>query len=231
MAGLIVHLIVAEEVLSRIPIGTIQNKGLFYQGAIVPDAIHARSGYIREDKKRSHLREGILDKDFHNPENLALFYQRVSEFIHHVQDNDDSLLDLYRGYVVHLLTDELYVLTLRHKFCLEMELMGIHQEDKAFFDSIIFDMYQNDYLLVHDDRLKGIRIELEGAPSYDIMGFINANELSLSKNWLLHRYFEEQHDESSPQYISLESTLEFIQMAADDIVKRLKGEGCLPSML
>ena len=116
MAGLATHLIIAREVHKLLPEGTIQNLGQFYAGAIAPDAVHARTNYVRTDKKHTHLRDDIPDKDFIKEPYLNLFRQRVADYILKYRDCGDGLLDVYRGYVVHLLTDELYLLTLRQEF-------------------------------------------------------------------------------------------------------------------
>ena len=106
MAGTITHLAVAYEILKELPDGIITNQDLFYAGSLAPDTIHARKGFIRSDKKHTHLRDDIADMDFHTLENLTLFHNRVTDFINDNLVRKDDLIDLYRGYVVHLLTDE-----------------------------------------------------------------------------------------------------------------------------
>ncbi|MDF2537818.1 MAG: hypothetical protein K0S76_839, partial [Herbinix sp.] len=113
MAGIFVHLVIAREIIKQLPKGVISEEDLFYAGSIAPDAIHAREGFVRAEKKHTHLRDDIPDMDFGMTENLALFHKRVSDFIINCTDEKDDLLDLYRGYVVHLLTDELFMLTVR----------------------------------------------------------------------------------------------------------------------
>jgi hypothetical protein len=231
MAGLITHMVIAKEMLKLLPAKTITDEGLFYLGTLAPDAIHSREGYVRAYKKHTHFRDDILDKDFTLEENLILFHDRVAEFILANRERDDGLLDLYRGYVVHLLTDELFILTIRNEFCTTMEKQGITQSDRLFFDTIVTDMNRNDLLLVKNyEGIDEIREKMEQARIYPINGYIYEQEISDSRDWLIHRHFMEKHDILEPAYISYEQTLEFIRMAAVDLVDRLSVGGSLPRM-
>lgn len=51
----------------------IRNLPLFFGGNIASDAIHAKPNYTREDKRCTHLTEGILIDQFQNPEKLNIF--------------------------------------------------------------------------------------------------------------------------------------------------------------
>lgn len=72
MPGTIAHLTIANRIINTLPDGVITNKGLFYAGSIAPDSIHRREGFVRADKKHSHMRDTIADVDFGNRENLAM---------------------------------------------------------------------------------------------------------------------------------------------------------------
>lgn len=231
MAGLITHMVIAQEITKRLPQGTITEEGLFYLGNLGPDSIHSREGYIRAMKKHTHLRDDILDPEFEQEENLTLFHQRVADFINQHKDRKDGLLDLYRGYVTHLLADELFMLTLRKEFCQVMEAQQIPQNNTVFFDYIVTDMNRSDLLLV--DRYQGsqqIREKLEQVAIYPIEGYLSIQEMRDSRDWLIRRHFIEAHEFLEPRYISYEKTLDFINAAADSIVMSLSGDGSLPAM-
>jgi hypothetical protein len=231
MAGVITHMVIAREIKKRLPEGTIKDMGLFYLGNLAPDSIHARQGYIRAYKKHTHFRDDIPDKDFGLPENQALFHKRLSEFILENRDSSDGMTDLYRGYATHILTDELFMLTIRKEFCDTMQKLGICQNDIEFFEYIVTDMNRNDLLLVKNyEGSEEIRILLEQVPIYPITGYLSEQEVSDSRDWLIHQHFYEKHELLEPAYISYERMLDFILMAADDIVHRLSEGGSLPRM-
>lgn len=231
MAGLITHMVVAREMMKLLPEGTIKDDGLFYLGTLAPDAIHVREGYVRAFKKHTHLRDDIPDKDFALEDSLSLFHKRVSDFIMKNREREDNLLDLYRGYVVHLLTDELFILTIRTEFCELMEKLDVTQEDTKFYEDIVTDMHRNDYLLVENYKeMNEIRKQLEQVRIYEILDYLTDQEIEKSRDWLINRHFVETNELKEPVYISYERTMNFIKMAAADITTRLSGEGDLPRM-
>ena len=231
MAGLATHLIIAREVHKLLPEGTIQNLGQFYAGAIAPDAVHARISYVRTDKKHTHLRDDIPDKDFIKKPYLNLFRQRVADYILKYRDCEDGLLDVYRGYVVHLLTDELYLLTLRQEFVQIMEKLDIFQSDKEFFLRVVTDMNRNDFLLLyHDKEMEEIRKNLELVEPFGMDPMLSEAEVSESRNWVINRFFYEAYELQDPVYTSFQRTQEFVRFAASDIKSRLSEGGSLPRM-
>ncbi len=231
MAGLAAHLIITREIHKLLPEGTIGDVGQFYAGSIAPDAIHVRENYIRSDKKHIHLRDDIPDKDFIEEASLKLFRQRVSDFILEHRNREDGLLDAYRGYVVHLLTDELYLLTIRQEFVQRMKELGISQQDREFFHRVVNDMHRNDFLLIYNDRETAeIKYHLEQVKPFGMEPYLTKEEISESRKWVINRFFYEEYELLEPVYTSFESTKEFVRMAAADIKNRLSGGGSLPSM-
>lgn len=232
MAGVITHMVIAREILMLLPEGTITNPGLFYLGNLAPDAIHVREGYERAHKKHTHFRDDILDKEFEQDENLEIFHKRLADFILINRDRKDGLLDLYRGYVVHILTDELFMLTVRKEFCVTMEERGIAQNDSRFFDYIVTDMNRNDFLLVdHYEGSNEIRQFMEQVPIYPITDYLSEREMRESRDWLVQRHYIEKHPTLKPCYISYERIWQFIRMATKTIIAKLTEEEGLPRML
>ena len=222
MAGTITHLAVAYEILKALPDGIITNQDLFYAGSLAPDAIHAREGFIRADKKHTHLRDDIADMDFLTIDNLSLFHTRVTDFINDNLDRKDDLLDLYRGYVVHLLTDETFHLTVRQEFVNEMDKLGITQTDKLFYSNILHDLSSNDNRLVKENnQMQHICNLLENVRPYAIENYITGKELDASRNWVIKNYFYQDNQISEIRYISYERTLKYIKETAKDIINSL----------
>jgi hypothetical protein len=231
MAGVITHMVIAREIIKLLPEGTIRDQGLFYLGNLAPDAIHAREGYERAHKKHTHFRDDILDVEFEQEENLALFHSRLIDFIKDNNEREDGLLDLYRGYVTHILADELFMLTVRKEFCSVMEDQGIAQNDKRFFDYIITDMNRNDFLLVENyEGSSEIRHLMEEVAIYPIEDYLSEQEINESRNWLIHRHFIEEHESMEPRFISYDRNWQFIQMAAMSITDKLSKGGSFPTM-
>lgn len=231
MAGLFTHMVIAREIIKVLPEETIKDQGLFYLGNLAPDAIHVREGYIRAFKKHTHLRDDISDPEFAQEDNLELFHKRVADFIIQNRERKDGLLDLYRGYVVHLLADELFNCTIRKEFCVIMEEQGIGQMNTTFFERIITDMNRNDFLLA--DRYEGrdeIRYQLEQAPIHPITDYLSEHEMRVSRDWIINRHFVEKTEVVLPVYISYERTMAYIHMAVDNIITRLSEGGSLPAM-
>jgi hypothetical protein len=231
MAGVITHLVIAREILKILPEGIIKNPDLFYLGSIAPDAVHAREDYVRAHKKHSHFRDDIPDKDFETPENYKIYQDRLITFINKNKDREDVLIDLYRGYVTHILTDELFVLSIRKEFCETMAKLGIGQGDRPFFDYIVTDMNRNDMLLVFNyEGMEEIRRCMEQVPVYPIEGYISAKEMGDCRNWLIYRHFYEKQEKLEPTYTSYKRNLDFIHTAAGEVIKKLSGESILPTM-
>ena len=232
MAGVITHLIIANEIIKLIPEELIRNKGSFLMGSVAPDAVHARENYIRAYKKHSHFRDDIPDMAFEEPANYELYQKRLVDFIRRNNNRDNELLDLYRGYVVHIIADELFILSVRKEFCAVMDKLGIEQSSSLFFEYIVNDMTRNDMLLLERyGDMADIRTAFEAAATYPIEDYVSEPELKVSKEWLIRHHFIDTHDIVMPTYISYERINDFIYASAQEIVKRLTYDNVLPGML
>lgn len=222
MAGVITHMVIAREIIKRLPKDTIREESLFYLGNLAPDAIHAREGYVRAFKKHTHFRDDILDADFEMPENRQLFHDRLAEFVAKYKDRTDELFDLYLGYAAHVLTDELFMLTVRREFCEMMEGQGIAQTDRDFFDIIVGDMNRNDLLLVrYYEDIEEVKEKLLKVAIYPVENYISFQEMQICMDWMMKRHFFEEHKSEQPLYISYQRTLSFIQEAAEYVISKL----------
>lgn len=232
MAGLITHLVIAKEMLKLIPEGIIGKPELFYLGNLAPDAVHARQGYERAYKKHSHFRDDIQEEDLRLPEDYKSYHDRLADFILSSRNREDGLLDFYRGYVTHIITDELYVMSIREEFCKTMEQLGIGQYDKAFIDYIVGDMNRNDVLLVSRyEGMNEIRDIVENVEPLAVEGYISKQEMNTCRDWMIYERFHKKHELSEPTFISYERTLDFIHTASGEIVRRLSEGTKLPKML
>jgi hypothetical protein len=202
MPGPIIHLVIADKILRRLPEGIIKNAALFYCGSLTPDAVHAREGYIRAHKKHSHLTTDIPGVEFYKQENLILFRKRLASFLSDYMISGDKYEDLYRGYAAHLITDELLYSNLREQmrfFTHDTELMLY--KNYEFLHSII-DMLLSEY-------------------DYEIKDYVSNNEIEISKKWVINTFLDNRTIISEPIHESIEKQLEFTDMASNEIIGKL----------
>ena len=231
MAGVVTHLAIANRIINELPDGIITNKGLFYAGSIAPDLIRMREGVVRADKKHSHMRDNIADIDFSKRENLTMFHNRVTSFINDNKSKDNKLIDLYRGYVVHILSDEIFLLTIRPNFVMKMDKLGIVPTDILFRDKIFYDLDCHDFMLVKDNsEMKDICNLLKNVESHCIDGYITDKELKLGINWVIEKNFNQEHEVSEPIYIPYEKILTYIEETSQNIISRLSDGVMFPRM-
>lgn len=231
MSGMITHLAIANRIINLLPDETIVNRNLYYLGSIAPDAIHSREGYTRKDKKHSHLRDDITDMEFEKEENLSLFHHRVSNFINENLNKNNKLIDLYRGYVVHLLSDELFLLKIRPDFVIKMNKLGIEPTNILFRDKIIYDLDCHDFKLIDDIKeLKGICEILKDMECYSVDGYVKDMEMKLNMNWLIEKYFNNEHEIMEPVYIPYNKVKSYIDEASIDIINRLSSGEVFPKI-
>lgn len=231
MAGIITHLAIANKIVNELPEGIIKNRGLFYTGSIAPDLIRMREGVVRADKKHSHMRDDIADVDFHKEENITIFYNRVNSFINDNISNESDMNDLYKGYVVHLLSDEMFLIKVRPDFVAKMKAMGIEPTDIRFRDKIFYDLDSHDFNLEDDNsEIKEALILLKDVKPHSVDGYITDKEIALGINWVLEKYINQKHEASKPIYISYEKILKYINETAPYIISRLSDDVIFPKL-
>lgn len=231
MAGIITHLAIANRIVNELPHGIITNKGMFYTGSMAPDLIRMREGFLRADKKHSHMRDNITDVDFSKKENITIFHNRVISFINENISREGDICDLYRGYVVHLLSDEMFLITVRPDFVVKMKSLGIEPTDILFRDKILYDLDSHDFKLIKDNsEMKDIFNLLKNVEPHCINGYITDKEIASGINWVLEKYQNQQNEASEPIYISYEKILTYIDETTDNIISRLSDGVLFPKI-
>lgn len=219
MAGVVVHLAVADQAFKVL---NIENLPLFYAGNVAPDCIHARKNYQREMKKHTHLRSGICDWDFILEENLNLFHKRLEKFEKtYCKEGDDR--ELYLGYLTHLITDEMFMKTIRLRCVKEAEKSGILQTDKRFFNYMMREVNGADSLAVKEIKFINNPVEMM-RKSYGccIRDYITSDEMRESMGWIINNYFSGKDNFENPIFITFDMIKEFIEIAVNEICVRLK---------
>ncbi len=226
MPGSITHIAVADKIIEITGDKAFENIPLFYCGSIGPDAIHAREGFSREDKKRTHLREGIRDSEFLTEENQKLFHERVNGFIEERIIKGNKYNDFLKGYVVHLLTDELFMKTVRPEYMKAINADENSDYGKEFFDGFMLDLDDIDYRLAREYPFtRNVREELYKEWGYSVEGLLIHEELSGSKWWVCDKFFDnKKNNYKSPKYITYNRMLDFIEECAMSVLVQLSDD-------
>lgn len=230
MAGSVEHLAVALELIRRWnDDGDSAEEGpgisrpeRFLLGNICPDGIMSRKGYQRPMKMHTHFRDGILDSEFSLPENLALFHQRIHQFVQKNMTDQSLERDLYLGYLTHILTDEFFMLTVRPEFMDKIAVLGLTQRDEETFSHFTYDVNQIDFRLAKEyPGMDWARSCLRDAKPYEIQDMLSEKELTDSREWVLHFFFDDAPEAQTPVYYTYERALQFIKEAVAFIEREI----------
>ena len=202
MAGTIMHLVIADQLLEQLG---IQNPGYFYCGNLAPDAIMNRKNFVREMKRHTHFKDGIRLHELRIPENFKVYLERLNTFYQTLVAVPDPHHEIYFGYLTHMLVDELYVLHFRDDFVDRIVAEGMEPTDEEFFRIYTKDVYLVDLELVrtydfHYPMPETLRIK----ESYEIPGLVTAQELLDSKEFIINMNFgkagarKKPHAEDAP---------------------------------
>ncbi len=196
----------------------------FLLGNICPDGIMSRKGYERPMKMHTHFRDGIPDNEFFMPENLERFHRRVREFAEEMLDDPTLERDLYLGYLTHILTDEIFILTVRPEFMERISVIGLTQKDARTFQHFTYDVDQIDFRLGREYPGMDWAVRcLRDAEPYEIRGILSERELTDSRRWILGHFFDGAPQPKPPVYYTYERAIQFIGEAVafvDDNIGR-----------
>lgn len=231
MAGTCVHIAVASELNrkfcrdSRRYLGVMGDRyvpELFFAGNICPDGIMARQNYQREMKLHTHLRDGIPDGTFQEPEHLALFRKRLKDFFtQNVYDNGRDF-SLYLGYLTHMLTDEKFILEVHPRVLQALEEAGYSRQNPETYSLFGRDVDQIDFRLVAEyPGMQEAYCALCKVSPYEITDMITEQELTDSRKWICSYFFETKHVWNAPVFLPYEKMIRFIPEAAEEILNRL----------
>ncbi len=223
MGGTITHLVIADKIIKKLPAGVITDTGMFYAGSLAPDAIHARHSYIRAMKKHTHLRDGIRDMDFMIQDNRRLFHERLDHFIKTNINREGPMLDVYRGYISHLLSDEVFVTTARQKLVELVAKEGIGQRDRKFIERFAPEVHNNDIILSQTyPDIQHIKKSLDKIPRFEIEDFLTADEIKRSRDWVINNFLSGKRKPGRLRYITAQDISAYIEQSVDYSIEYLK---------
>ena len=223
MPGAATHLAIADKLYALWGAKKIPNLPLFFCGNLAPDAVYAKPGFTRADKRHSHLTVDIPIDAFHDPVKLCLFRERLNAFLREFCVTESASRDLYIGYAVHLMADELVNVTLRTPFNRLMFRDGVPEAEKELFERVMKDIDGADKLVfARFPYRQDVIAACEAAWDYEVPGYVGAAELNNSKRYVLGKL----RNPAPPvmlTYYDYEEAVQFIDYAAQVIAERLSG--------
>ena len=223
MANTIAHLCLAQHILSLRP-ELVRNRDSFYLGCIAPDAIESKQGAVRDDKKHVHLRLGITDMEWLEPDKMAIFDERLQSFFDDTvkKEQDEAQRDFLIGYYVHLLTDKLHHAMVRHRILKIMEPLGYEDGTWDFIYIVLDELAALDHYLLQSraDVAEIFLRLLEGKTLHWLPGMIEKEYLEKSLIWWKTHYIP-LIAEKEARVLAPEDIESFVQQAAELIVSQL----------
>ena len=225
MSGVVSHLAVGGEILRYAGV-RIKDKCAFLTGNIAPDGVHFREGYERSMKKFSHLRQGIDDRDFLLTPNLNAFHERLDVFQSEYCKKCEENYDFMCGYLAHLITDELYIKTVRKNYVRKMASIGIDQKNIEFFHKVTRDTTGVDCEVAKNFNFHELVFEVMKKPiAYDVGELVKQSETERSLLWIRENYFLDQSNFQKSVYLTLREVNDFINYASKEVYRRLLARG------
>jgi len=223
MANTFAHLAVAREILRRRP-ELVKNTDSYYMGTVAPDAIESKEGAVRDDKKLVHLRLGITDMEWLEPDKMAIFDARLEDFVHeHISsETEPQQRDFFIGYAVHLITDKVNHGSVRLRLLHELMPDGFRDGTWDFIYKVLNELEAMDrYLMESRPEILDIFHHICRAPvRHWLPGFIEKEYIEKSQRWWLHEYVP-RIKEREVHICALSEIDDFVLLAADRVLEAL----------
>lgn len=208
------------------------NSAAYYLGAVAPDTIGSKPDCAREDKRRVHLREDIRDSEWLLDEKMAIFDNRVADFVNaHIRTLENTVesqnageqIAFNIGYLVHLLTDKWNHKTIRQALLKVAKENSVQESDREFFHMCVNDLEALDnYLLNQYPEINDLFFKLVEIPAKcGLEGYIEQEYIAKSMNWWKNDYLVSVKTRDL-KYITEADIETFIDVAANEIVRELK---------
>ena len=247
MPGSATHIAIADKINNILGEGVIKNLSLFFGGNIAPDAVHSKKDYKRADKKHSHLCDGIRSYGYGYPDKAKLFKDMVNDFIEGYYMSAGNDKDLYFGYLVHLLTDEFYLLSVYERLESHLISNGSNPEEPGFrkkiADEVNDDPEAYNPALIDFFREASSTVEisaynygfkqnvvdvLKAVWDYEVKDYISVTEINSHKQWVIDTFFRGGKTKSDADSAIAS---EFVGLAANSIINSLSCEGGIVRLL
>lgn len=220
MAGTVMHLVIADRLLDTLK---IKNPTYFYCGNLAPDAIMNRANYDREMKRHTHFKDQMRLHELREPEHFKVYLERFLDFYRKYAEPSSPHREIYLGYVVHMLVDELYILKFRDRFVDARVALGHNPVDIEYFKIFAKDVDQIDLKLAAEHAFRYPMPEaLRLKEFYEIPDYITNTELLQSKEFIIKKNFLNDKEPQALEVMTYEENLEFIELCVKEIPEILK---------
>jgi len=223
MSNTLAHLAVAHTILSRRP-DLVQNTDSFYLGTIAPDSIESKANAVRDDKKLVHLRLGISDMEWLEPDKMAIFDKRLQDFASYFigREKDPEQRDFYIGYLVHLMTDKINHGTVRLRILEALKPQGIIDGHWPFILKVLNELEALDNYLLHSrPEVAEVFYRLMSSPvQHGLTGMIEKRYLEKSLGWWQNVYIP-QIAQRKAEIMANHEIDDFVELAAESILSEI----------
>lgn len=209
------HLHIAKNIYQRFS-SKIKDLSQFYLGNLAPDAVHNRAGYISDYKKVSHLCVG--DAQWGRVTNNDEWTDNVLGFLSKIKNSIDY--DFILGYSCHILSDIYNNIVVWTPFVLKYP----DELEKGYGSLYHQEGYKVDIeLALKDDNKENFWVYLEKAKPITLNDIVFEEEIEKHKENILYNWYKDKkhQDTSSNKIVTIESTMNFINDAADFISKKI----------
>ena len=201
---------------TAVKISTIQ--GLkspeFYLGSISPDAVHMRTGFVRDDKTRSHCNARVLAS-----------IDKLDSLCVMIEKSAGKEREFLLGYLVHILTDLFWEDTILKTYGERYEADPAPIQDRRMgyyndTDQLDFAFYE-----IESWRPEVWRM-LKHAEEFAVEEAVSKEEVAAWKYRTLNWYNSGKSQHTNPiKYISYEDLDSFTSYAAEKCDEYLRGKG------
>ena len=224
MANTLAHLALAQEILRRRP-GLVEYTDSFFIGNIAPDSIESKAGAVRDDKKLVHLRLGITDMEWLQPEKMQIFDRRLDDFISYFiyKETEAKQRDFCIGYLVHLITDKINHGTMRLRILRALEKQGYEDGKWPFILKVLNELEALDNYLLHSrPETAELFYRLMQQPvQHYLPGMIEKEYIEKSLVWWKEQYIP-QIAQRKAEIVENHEIDEFVSLACDTILHELE---------
>ncbi len=226
MAGVITHIFIANKLLKSKVI-SVQNETEFYLGVVAPDAVMSKKDYKREDKMVSHLRENIPSDRWYQDQFRDIFEFNLRQFYDKEVNNANN--DYSLGYLVHLITDQVFHQTFRDDIEFALKSKNIEYDNHMLKAAILNDLDIIDfYLLVRNEYIKEVLNDIrDECNAHGNEEYVTRESVCKNFVWMDSKYFGMIPD-IEPVCYTEKKTISLLDSLYNDVVISLRNikESC-----
>jgi len=222
MPGVITHLLIGKKILDVLQ-DKIDDVYGFYLGNIAPDAIMSKDNYQRIDKTKSHLKIDISSNEWYKKEYRDLYEKRIESFIKDNITSTSKYNSFYLGYLIHLLTDQLFNYTLRADIMNKLKEKNIITNNKELLKIMTNELDATDYYhLLNNPEISEIINQIKLiCNNYSATNLISNTDLCNNFKWIDSKFFNNNQVIPSFDYITEEDALNFVDYSCKTIISRI----------